>query len=90
MRKIFVILLLVFLAGNACQATPVAISTDTLGTKTIAPTSEPVFTQTVQSDTLLQPTPSITKGQGGVIAFYSDRDGNPEIYSIHPDGSLHR
>jgi len=32
------------------------------------------------------PTP-FTGSDGGVIAFYSERDGNAEIYTIHVDGS---
>ena len=32
------------------------------------------------------PTPSTDK-TSGTIAFYSDRDGNPEIYVMRPDGS---
>lgn len=33
------------------------------------------------------PTPMVEIMGQGLIVFYSDRDGNTEIYSIHPDGS---
>jgi TolB protein len=87
MRKTLLILLLVFLAGSACQASPPAIPTETTIIETAVPASEPAFTQTSQADTSSNSTPSAAKSAGGVIVFYSDRDGNPEIYSIRPDGS---
>ena len=34
------------------------------------------------------PTPTkLSSATTGIIAFYSDRDGNPEIYTMHVDGS---
>ncbi len=74
MRKTFVTLLLNLLISNACQATPA----------TVSPTT---FSSTSPSDTSSLSNPPVTGIQGGVIAFYSDRDGNPEIYTIRSDGS---
>lgn len=87
MRKTLLILLLVFLTGSACQAAPVAIPTETSVTGATLPVVEPAFTQTSQPMMLTQPAPTANNRQGGVIAFYSDRDGNPEIYSLRLDGS---
>jgi len=54
------------------------------------PFPEPLATNTRQSITLTS-TPAPNKVQGinttGVLAFYSNRDGNPEIYSMNADGS---
>jgi len=36
------------------------------------------------------PLPPITGSTGGVIAFYSERDGNAEIFIMNPDGSDQR
>jgi Tol biopolymer transport system component len=55
----------------------------------------PTRTQVPPSDTL-QPTaspvpqPTQSSNDGGMIAFYSERDGNAEIYLIHVDGSDER
>jgi len=50
-----------------------------------------IATPTVNTIQTLEPTASSpafsTDVMSGLIAFYSDRDGNPEIYIMKPDGS---
>lgn len=48
-------------------------------TPTVAPSATPVPEQ--------KNTPLVSDNLDGIIAFYSDRDGNPEIYTMHADGS---
>lgn len=46
---------------------------------------------TVEATQVIEPTTTSpahsTEAMGAMIAFYSDRDGNPEIYIMKPDGS---
>jgi Tol biopolymer transport system component len=62
------------------------------------PAVTPTPDGTAASPSLLPPTPTPTQAPaptpippddrgGGLIAFYSDRDGNPEIYIMNSDGS---
>ncbi|MFZ5919395.1 MAG: TolB family protein, partial [Chloroflexota bacterium] len=69
-------------------ATPVSPTPPAATTTPMPPTdtpSGPTATQTPAST----PTPPDGRS-GGLIAFYSDRDGNPEIYIMNPDGSDQR
>lgn len=52
------------------------------------PEPSPKAAPTVAPSLPAAPTPR--GGAVGLIAFYSDRDGNPEIYVMHPDGSDQR
>ena len=76
MKKIPVIVLILAIFIGACQPTP-----------TVTPPTKPVHTPTVAPTTDLPPTPSPTPEPNGIIAFYADWDGNPEIYTLHADGS---
>jgi TolB protein len=60
---------------------PQPISTRTKNSPT--ETSTFVKTPTANAEPVLDEITPVT----GIIAFYSDRDGNPEIYTIHADGS---
>ncbi|MFN2110940.1 MAG: DUF5050 domain-containing protein [Anaerolineae bacterium] len=72
---IFIILL------SGCQP-PIATPT-----ATIPPTATLTPTPTAAPSTTLIPQEQILPPADGVIAFYSDRDGNPEIYTMNADGS---
>ena len=65
----------------ACQGTP-APQTSSVA----APTETPVPTL---APTNTPPAPTATQAipLSGLVAFYPDRDGNPEIYTIQADGS---
>jgi TolB protein len=86
MKKASITLLLIALISNACQTIPVTTPGSAPGVEIITPTSPLTDTPTVQPIATL-PGTSVAESPNSVIAFYSDRDGNPEIYSIHPDGS---
>lgn len=62
------------------SATPHPTATATPAAKpTVAPSATPVPEQKNMS--------SFNDSPNGIIAFYSDRDGNPEIYTMNADGS---
>ena len=65
-------------------ATPVPSATPTA---TIAPTATLTPTQTAVPSATPAPQEETLPPVNGVIAFYSDRDGNPEIYVMNADGS---
>ncbi len=56
---------------------------------TVAATTVAEPTPTVAATTVVQPTPTVPAPAGPeeVISFYSNRDGNWEIYVMSPDGS---
>lgn len=60
-------------------------------TATATPTAAPAAMPTVAPSATPVPkqenTPPVNDNLDGIIAFYSDRDGNPEIYTMHADGS---
>jgi len=78
---LFLIILIVVCAS--CQPTEIQPQIS-------APVPKTLTTNTIQPVTLTS-TPSLSKVRGkntaGVLAFYSNRDGNPEIYSMKADGS---
>ncbi|NIN67914.1 MAG: DUF5050 domain-containing protein [Anaerolineae bacterium] len=89
---------LVFVAGCGTvepTATPVPPTEipppqTTAAVATPTPTKKPV---PMATPTPSEPTASSeisVNGSGGVIAFYSERDGNAEIYTMNPDGSDQR
>ena len=57
--------------------TPIAVNNVTTPTAIPTPSIEATNTSPTSS----------TDNMSGILAFYSDRDGNPEIYVMHPDGS---
>ena len=67
----------------ACTSAPPTPASETsesvtvtkIANPTVTPTATPISTVTVE------------KSSDGVIVFYSNRDGNPEIYTINADGS---
>jgi Tol biopolymer transport system component/pimeloyl-ACP methyl ester carboxylesterase len=69
-------------------ATPVP-PTDT-ATPLPADTATPLATDTSQPTVTPTPWPAHTGSGGGLIAFSSERDGNPEIYLMNADGSDQR
>jgi Tol biopolymer transport system component len=72
----------------ALTPTPVPLT----GTAELGATSRsapPTATPTLPEPTAAPETPLKDRG-GGVIAFYSERDGNPEIYVMNSDGSEQR
>jgi Tol biopolymer transport system component len=85
----------------ACQGTSsprptiIALGTETAAAQpsqanpSAAPTDIPSPTASA-TDTPLAPTPTQEIHLTGRIAFYSDRDGNPEIYTIQAGGSQPR
>jgi Tol biopolymer transport system component len=83
----------IFLLLSACKAggTDSAISptsTYTATSEVIAGTLSPTEIPTPTKP--LEPAPTMDTGgsaEGGEIVFYSERDGNPEIYTMKPDGS---
>jgi Tol biopolymer transport system component len=84
------------LAATASQTIPTA----TLVPPTDTPQPSPTPTQTVPTATLIpstgtpQPSPTPTQTPTpilpGLIVFYSERDGDAEIYTMKPDGSDQR
>lgn len=96
MKKYFIgiienLVLILLIAG--CNRTPVIIQTDAgPQQKPASPTAQ--ISQITSTPTMVIPTitPEI-QGEivgdkpSGIIAFYSDRDGNPEIYTMFSDGS---
>jgi len=78
---LFVILFL--FVCTSCQPTEVQPQNNT-------PASDPLAMNTIQPATVTAtPMPDEVPGTNtaGILAFYSNRDGNPEIYSMHADGS---
>jgi TolB protein len=51
------------------------------------PTNTPSSTKITLPLETSVPDAEIEPSAGGIIAFYSDRDGNPEIYTMNTDGS---
>jgi hypothetical protein len=63
--------------------------------KTEMPISSLVATTVPPKDTPTPPEPTATPetsfdSSSGLIAFYSERDGNAEIYTMNPNGSDQR
>lgn len=76
MKKLPFVILVVIIIMTSCQDTP---SVTPLADKTAVPaTTQP---------TEIASEMNRSNGSSYVIAFYSDRDGNPEIYTIKPNGS---
>jgi TolB protein len=76
MKKLPPVMLIVIITMIACQETLTAPPMADM-------TAVPATTQPMEMAT----DTSIPDKINAVIAFYSDRDGNPEIYTILPDGS---
>jgi len=75
-------ILIIFMCAS-CQPTEVQPQNST-------PLPEPLATNTIQPVTVTAtPVPDEVHGTNipGILAFYSDRDGNPEIYRMTADGS---
>jgi Tol biopolymer transport system component len=103
---LFTLIILASACGPAAASIPAATNTPAaLAAASIsAPTNTPAAltaTWTPTPTPSLLPTPTATQGpsptpilpdgrSGGLIAFYSDRDDNPEIYVMNPDGSDQR
>ncbi|RJP54926.1 MAG: DUF5050 domain-containing protein [Anaerolineaceae bacterium] len=82
MKKLLIVTLVIAFIISACQTSPSLTPWAGNFTETAVPaTAEPTAIQPVPIQ------PRIPEEHGGVIAFYSDRDGNPEIYTLHADGS---
>ena len=82
MKKLLIVTLVIAFTISACQASPSLTPLADNFTETAVPaTAEPTAIQPVPIQ------PRLPGQHGGVIAFYSDRDGNPEIYTIHADGN---
>ena len=85
---------LLSLSGGCGKAIPAATPQPSATQPLILPTEPSIPpTATVPPTDTLNPTPTPTpeKETGsaaeGLIAFYSERDGNAEIYTMRPDGS---
>lgn len=64
--------------------------TDASSISSLSPTNMPVplmDTPIDEASSAVTPLPSRSGDDGGQIAFYSTRDGNPEIYVINADGT---
>jgi hypothetical protein len=71
--------LIALVSACAPATTPVSVTS----TEVPSPTTRPTQTLPIPTSTPLSPGIS----ESGLIAFYSERDGNAEIYTIHADGS---
>jgi TolB protein len=86
MKKVFLTLMLIAFISNACQTVPTTMPVGTPDVEMVTSTSSPTDTPTIQSSAT-SPKTSAPGSLNSVMVFYSDRDGNPEIYTIHPDDS---
>ncbi len=84
MQKTFLLILLISLGlCAACQPAPTTLPV-TAGTQpSTAAVASPTFSPTSAPTTQAESAPILT----GKLAFYSDRDGNTEIYVMNVDGS---
>lgn len=83
-RTVCITAMLLLLVCCRPAATPIPPpSTAVPPTSTVAPSPVPPTATVAQT-----PAPTtLPIDNGGLIAFYSERDGNAEIYTIHADGS---
>lgn len=65
------------------EATPTSTQTETISTLTQVPTETPTQTLTVTEVPIIEMTP--LGGGGGMLAFASDRSGEPQIYLLNID-----
>lgn len=79
--RLFVLIVISLTACAPIQATVVPAQVPAANISTPISSATPAATATVTS-----PPPS-TDSVSGLIAFYSERDGNAEIYTMHADGS---
>ena len=79
MKKLSILNLVFILAISACQNASSGTPTTRPATETALPVSA--------TSTAFPVEPRLPGEYSGIIAFYSDRDGNPEIYTLHADGS---
>jgi WD40-like Beta Propeller Repeat len=103
MHRILICLLSVALLVTACGTPAVATSTPVPATDTPpAPTStalpvSPTIALALPTAARVPPTatdrptatllPSLDVSSNGVVVFYSERDGNSEIYAMNADGT---
>ncbi|MBN1665848.1 MAG: PD40 domain-containing protein [Anaerolineales bacterium] len=99
MHRLMVCFGILLFFGAACSTSEISTPVSERLTETTVPTHAP----TQESSHLATPTSAPTKtvfvtetpipqeetepSAEGLIAFYSDRDGNPEIYTVQADGS---
>jgi dipeptidyl aminopeptidase/acylaminoacyl peptidase len=87
-RKSIMSILLLSLVNCSTPAQPpddiFSTTTSEINTSTFSSSETPLPT------TMLTPLPTQNGSSGSSIAFYSERDGNAEIYTMHPDGSDQR
>jgi len=96
MRRILICLLGVTLLVTACGS-PLAATPTPVPVTDTPPASAPTASLVPPTITLVPPTatdrpvatplPPLDVSGGGVIVFYSDRDGSSEIYAMNADGS---
>ena len=93
-------ILIVLMMITGCSPTAINLLNNTENGIEVDPVQSPYPIKTI-TNTIDTPTATLTKNtpptssmaineiipvNTGIIAFYSDRDGNPEIYTIHADG----
>lgn len=84
MKKHLACMLLLFLLASCGTVEPTVTSPSQ--TPTIPPTNTPRPTPTPTP----RPSPTPEQAMTGLIVFYSERDGDAEIYTMNPDGSDQR
>ncbi len=85
LMKRFLLLLLLGFAG--CNVNPTPEPRSPLTLESPPPTVTAMFTATPLLANIPTPVTESTGTITGRVAFYSDRDGNPEIYTMNADGS---
>ncbi|MBU0491593.1 MAG: VCBS repeat-containing protein [Chloroflexi bacterium] len=89
-KRLIILILAVALLAAACDSQNVpATSTTAANTPTQPPTTAPTA-KPVSPTAPPTAGPPLTGSGAGVIAFYSERDGNGEIYIMNADGSDQR
>jgi TolB protein len=95
MKKLACAFIFVTVLASACgkggTATPTLVPgppivTRPISTSTLEPAATPIPPTLTPSPTST-PEPALGGSSAGLIAFYSERDGNPEIYIMNADGS---
>jgi Tol biopolymer transport system component len=92
-KSLNAVLIGIFLLLTGCKAgktetpispTPTFPATPEVISETLSPTITPLPTKPMEPAPTIDTDESIESGK---IVFYSERDGNPEIYTMNPDGS---
>lgn len=74
-------------AKTEAATAPTSTSLSAAPTITLAPPAATSVTPTATRQPTATPMPPLDGRGGGVVAFYSERDGNSEIYAMNADGA---